>query len=320
MLIAQCTDVWVFKNTNSHKHTLVRSHTTIPFCSRRACIIWLLLFLFFSVIVSLLHCICTNAWFNLLTVGHKQDRTKPSEWADGREKNAFDALDGWTVAQKHITSFGLDLSTMAWSRVHECQRSYHLWDWIVEEQNDWSIYCLVQFRWMTILSGTGSFPFCKISSLLSALEFFALNRILFLWLDFMSISRLLNFYLRGSVFFHCMAEIFGFCVRFVVIWWTWRWCFCFWSRHSTYSDELIDADLLKSALLRIEQMWAVCWPFCSSFFVLFSTKWQFFTALRRCAMHSFVWSSVRSRLIDGQMFIYICNIAYSSYFCSFRWH
>lgn len=54
---------------------------------------------------------------------------------------------------------------------------------------------------MTILSGTGSFPFCKISSLLSALEFFALNRILFLWLDFMSISRFLNFYLRGSLFF-----------------------------------------------------------------------------------------------------------------------
>lgn len=210
MLIAQCTDVWVFKNTNSHKHTLVRSHTTIPFCSRRACIIWLLLFLFFSVIVSLLHCICTNAWFNLLTVGHKQDRTKPSEWADGRKTNAFDALDGWTVAQKHITSFGLDLSTMAWSRVHECQRSYHLWDWIVEEQNDWSIYCLVQFRWMTILSGTGSFPFCKISSLLSALEFFALNRILFLWLDFMSISRFLNFYLRGSLFFSLHGRNFRF--------------------------------------------------------------------------------------------------------------
>lgn len=99
---------------------------------------------------------------------------------------------------------------MAWSRVHECQRSYHLWDWIVEEQNDWSIYCLVQFRWMTILSGTGSFPFCKISSLLSALEFFALNRILFLWLDFMSISRFLNFYLRGSLFFSLHGRNFRF--------------------------------------------------------------------------------------------------------------
>lgn len=148
-----------------------------------------------------------------------------------------------------------------------------------------------------------------------------MNRILFLWLDFLSISRcLFSFYVffyNGRNFWFLLLN----CLSFGELegdifaldhgiphipmfrWADWCW-------------------FVGIGIVRIEQMWAVCWIFSSSFFFLFRAKRQFFTVAwpLHNVMYLFVRSFVRSLLIDGQMFIYIRNIGgYSSNFCPFRW-
>lgn len=166
----------------------------------------------------------------------------------------------------------------------EWQRSYHLWNWTVEEQNDWSIYGLVRFRWMTIRFGS-IFIFCWDNWLLSSLlrkqfsfcfdvlKFLQVNRILFLWLDFMSISSYSNFYLRaflcGKYFwflFFFILELlsFGEYMKVMLL------PLLLITASQIFRWAEIDADLLESELCEWSECeyWAVYWLFSILYFHL----------------------------------------------------
>lgn len=126
MLIAQCTDVWVFNKKSKNTHT---QHTS--FCSRRAC------FIFFKALA------------HSLASARQRDRE-----GEKRKKRSskFDALYigkmySWSTFCAHPVGFSVvmaGLEPMNGNGVVppkglNCGRA-----------NEWSIYCLVQFCWMTI--------------------------------------------------------------------------------------------------------------------------------------------------------------------------